>query len=120
MIVHNVKILLTNSYFDKMDRTALYIHSRYSSIIKRKIISIINCTFGLINADAAIQIIASPVNQSISFTNSKFHLNKKNLIRIYVALPNNRFTIHQKLLLSAINISFINCQFLGNRQNVLV
>ena len=41
------------------------------------------------------------------------------MIRIDVAMPDNRFTIHQKLLSSAINISFINCQFLGNRQNVL-
>ena len=70
-----------------MDRTALHIESRCSPTIKRTI-SITNCTFGLINANATIQILASPVNQSISFTNSKFHL-EKNLIRIDVSLPPN-------------------------------
>ena len=108
---YNVKILLINFY--NMDRTALHIESRCSLTIKRTI-SITNCTFGLINANAAIQILASPVNQSISFTNSKFHHNEKNLIRVDVSLPtNNTFAcklVHdshlQELPLTAINISF--------------
>ena len=116
----NVKILLINSHFYDMDRTALLIHSRYVSVIKTIIILITNCTFELINTDAVIQILASPVNQSISFTNSKFHRNAKNLIRIDVALPpNNIFGIHQELCLVATNISFINCQFRSNRQKLL-
>ena len=122
--VYNVKILLINSLFYNMDRTALQIENRCT--IKRIIILITNCTFELINANAAIQIVASPVNQSISFTNSKFHRNEKNLIRIDVSLPpNNRFAcrlvnyIHQELLLTAINISFIKCQFRSNRQKLL-
>ena len=124
--VYNVKILLQNSRFYNMDRTALHIESRCSPTIKRTIL-ITNCTFGLINANAAIQILASPVNQSISFTNSKFHRNEKNLIRIDVSLPlDNTFAcrlVHnshlQGLLLTAINISFINCQFRSNRQKLL-
>ena len=118
--IYNVKILLINSHFYNMDRTALHIHRRYVSVIKTIIISITNCTFELINADAVIQILAPPVNQSISFTNSKFHRNQKNLIRIDVALPTkNIFVIHQELCLVAINISFINCQFSSNRQKLL-
>ena len=123
--VYNVKILLINSHFYNMDRTALHIESRCSPTIKR-IISITNCTFGLINANAAIQILASPINQGITFTNSKFYCNEKNLIRVDVTLPpNNRFAcrlvnyIHQQLLLAVINIRFINCQFRSNRQKVL-
>ena len=123
---YNVKILLINSHFYNMDRTALHIESRCSPTIKR-IISITNCTFGLINANAAIQILASPINQSITFTNSKFHHNEKNLIRVDVSLPtNNTFAcklVHdshlQELPLTAINISFINCQFRSNRQKLL-
>ena len=123
--VYNVKILLKNSHFYNMDRTALHIESRCSPTIKR-IISITNCTFQLINANAAIQILASPINQSISFSNSKFHYNEKNLIRVDVTLPpNNTFAcrlvnyIHQQLLLAVINISFINCQFRSNRKKLL-
>ena len=123
---YNVKILLLNSHFYNMDRTALHIESRCSSTIKRIIISIINCTFELINANAAIQILASPTNQSISFTNSKFLLNEKNLIRVDVTLPANNTIgcrlvnyLHQQLLSIAININFINCQFRSNRQKVL-
>ena len=122
---YNVKILLINSHFYNMDRTALHIESRCSTI-KRIIISITNCTFRLINANAAIQILVSPANQSISFTNSKFHHNEKNLIRVDVALlPNNTFGcrlvnyLYQQLFLTAININFINCQFRSNRQKVL-
>ena len=111
---YNVKILLLNSHFYNMDRTALHIDSRYSFMILRIIISITNCTFRLINANAAIRILASPGNQSISFTNSKFHRNEKNLIRIDVTLP--IFAIHQE---TAVNISFINCQFRSNRQKML-
>ena len=119
-----MKIQLINSHFYKMDRTALHIESRCSPTIKR-IISITNCTFELINANAAIRILASPTNQCISFTNSKFHRNEKNLIRVNVALPPNSIAcrvlnyIHKELLLTAINISFINCQFKSNRQKLL-
>ena len=123
--VYNVKILLQNSRFYNMDRTALHIESRCSPTIKR-IILITNCTFGQINANAAIQILASPVNQNISFTNSKFHHSEKNLIRIDVSLPpNNTFACrvvdysHQQNILTAINISFINCKFRSNRQKLL-
>ena len=123
---YNVKILLMNSHFYNMGRTALHIESSCFHTIKRIIISITNCTFRLINANAAIQISASPANQSISFTNSKFHQNEKNLIRVDVTLPANNTIecrldnyLHQQLLLTAINISFINCQFRSNRQKLL-
>ena len=123
--VYNVKILLMNSHFYNMDRTALYIESRCFPTIKR-IIFIKNCTFELINANPAIQILASPVNQIISFTNSKFHRNEKDLIRVDVSIPPyNTFACtlvkysHQEFLLTAINISFIKCQFSSNRQKLL-
>ena len=123
--VYHVKILLTNSHFYNMDRTALLIESRCSPTIKR-MISIINCTFGLINANPAIHIFASPIDQTISFVGSKFHRNEKNLIKIDVTLPpDNTFgcrlvNINKSLTAVAIfNINFIKCQFRNNGQKLL-
>ena len=78
---YRVKIILTNSHFYKMDRTALQIASRCFPTIKR-IISIENCTFRSINANPAISIFASSIDQSISFVNSTFHENTKDVIKI--------------------------------------
>ena len=122
--VYHVKILLINSHFYKMDRTALYIESKCSLAIK-KIVLIKNCTFGLITANPAIYIVAPPINQSISFVNCKFYRNERNLIEITVSFPPNNnvgcniVKMNDTFPMTAIHIGFIRCQFSYNRQKLL-
>ena len=124
--VYHIIILLTNSHFYKMDRTALLIESRCSPTIKR-IISIENCTFRSIDANPAISIFASLVDQSISFVNSKFNENIKDVIKIDVALPPSSLLQCRLVNVNTIfpstainhNISFIKCQLKGNKRKLL-
>ena len=124
--VYHIKILLKNSCFFKLDRTALHIESRCSPTIKR-IISIENCTFRSIDANPAISIFASSIDQSIHFVNSTFYDNIKDVIKIDITLPPSSIVqcslvnVNKAFPLTAINhnISFIKCQFKGNKRKLL-
>ena len=75
-LMYNLQVLLMNSHFSTMDRTAIYIEGGCSS--KTKQIFIINCTFTLMRYHAVIEIRLKPVNIIISFLNIKF-LNNYNI-----------------------------------------
>ena len=119
--LYHVNLLLVNSTFSYMDRTALNIYSRCSSVTKRILVT--NCTFtNFHEANSAIHIIASPVNQNIKFVNCKFYSIKTDLIKIDVALPPNflECILHPNHTLSVINISFMGCRFCNNSQRLLI
>ena len=121
--LYHLQVLLSNSDFYNMYRTALTIEGKCSSTAKK--IFITNCTFILNDANPIINIFLSPVNQIISFINCKFYNNINNLFAISVNVPPNNLgcrlvNINNTYPLIAININFIRCQFNNNKQNLFI
>ena len=118
---YHLKIILKNSYFCNMDRTALYIKGRYSLTTKQ--IFVTNCTFKFISARfSAIIILLSPFNRTLSFINCEFHSNKE-LITISIVLCGRRtcelFITNVTFPMILTNISFVRCQFINNIHRLL-
>ena len=120
---YHLKIILKNSYFCNMDRTALYIKGRYSLTTKQ--IFVTNCTFKFISASfsAIVIFLLSPFNGTLSFINCEFHSNKEVII-ISIAYCGQRTC---KLTISNVtfpmiltNISFVRCQFINNTHRLLM
>ena len=121
--IYHVYVLLANSHFCNMDRTALAIRKGCSSGTTEIVIT--NSTFALINADPVINIYAPPVKQSINFVNTTFHKNTNNLIVIEIAqIPRNigcKVTIINNAFnpLNTIDINIKKCQFSNNKNRLL-
>ena len=115
---YHITILINNSYFHIMDRTALRIKGRYSPYTVQKFF-VTNCTFRSIDAEQAISITVSPFNKNIHFENCDFH-NNKELIRISVEVCKAHECFSStKLPVILTNIYFIRCQFINNSHGLL-
>ena len=107
-----------------MNQPALMIKNSHS--LRTSHIFIINCTFKLITADLTIRIYVSPFNTTVSFINCKFHSNQELIVitTVVCRAPNDcelvitNAIMSTKMMLS--NISFIKCQFIGNRNKILL
>jgi len=120
--VYHLKIILQNSYFNATNQTALKI--RGGSSLTATQLYIINCTFKYISTEIAIIILPlSPINKNVSFINCDFHGNME-VIKIIIMLCKS---FNCELLISnatfpmiLTNISFVRCQFIDNRQRLLL
>ena len=128
---YNISVVLKNSFFYNMDRTALRIKSKCSplNLIKRFLVA--NCTFQSLKTYFVIHVGVSPVNNDVSFLNCTFHNNLANgkVIEISIdrytsELSNDNIrcylTNNQMLGSSTTNISFVKCQFKNNSGEILM
>ena len=118
-----VNILLTNSYFYNMNRTALKIKNRCSPTAK--VIIVKNCTFKLIaGLDPIVTVLISHINKKIKFINCVFHSNSAPVITtISVELRHTfmcKLATNGRFFLFMASISFIKCQFVNNDQRLLI
>ena len=122
--MYHVNTVLTNSKFHKINRPALMIKNSYS--LRTSHIFIINCTFELTTAGLTIRIFVSSFNKTVSFINCKFHSNQELIVITTEACrtPNDCELIVTNAIMSTnillTNISFIKCQFIGNRNRILL
>ena len=117
-VAYHINILINNSHFHNMDRTALVIKSRYSLYTVQKYF-VTNCTFKSIDAEHVIYITISPFNKNIHFVNCYFH-NNKELIRVNVKLCRSHGCFSStKLPMISTNIYFIRCHFINNSNGLL-
>ena len=115
---YHITILINNSYFHIMDRTALRIKNRYLPHTVQKFF-VTNCTFKSIDAGYAIDIFVSPYNKIIYFVNCDFQ-NNKELIRITVEVCRSHICFSStKLPAILTNICFIRCHFIKNSHELL-
>ena len=115
---YHVTILINNSHFHVMDRTALRIKSRFSPHAVQKFF-VTNCTFKSIDALHAIYITISPFNKNVYFMNCDFH-NNKELIRISVKICKSHACFSStKLPAILTNICFIRCRFINNSHGLI-
>ena len=115
---YHLTILINNSHFHILDRTALRIKGRYSPHTVQKLF-VTNCTFKSIDADHeyAISITALPFNKSIYFVNCDFH-NNKELIRVNVQVYKTQ-ACFSSTKLPVMNVYFIRCHFINNSHGLL-
>ena len=81
-LMYNLEVLLTNSHFSSMDRTAIYIEGGCSSKVKQFFIT--NCTFTSIRYHNVIDISLKPVNMVINFLNITFYDNHYIQVKIRI------------------------------------
>ena len=117
-VAYHINIVINNSHFHNMDRTALVIKSRYSPHTVQKYF-VTNCTFKSIDAEYVIYITISSFNKNIHFVNCYFD-NNKELIRINVKLCTSHGCFRStNLPVISTNIYFLRCQFLNNSHRLL-
>ena len=88
---------------------------------------IINCTFELITAHRTIRIYVSPFNKTVSFINCIFHDNMGLIVitTVVCGASNDCELITTNAIMSTnynvmlTNISFVKCQFIGNRNSII-
>ena len=88
---------------------------------------IIDCIFELITAHRTIRIHVSPFNKTVSFINCIFHDNNFMglivIITVVCGAPNDCKLITNNAIMSTnvmlTNISFVKCQFIGNRNSLI-
>ena len=117
-----VNILLTNSYFCNMDRTALQIKNRCFPTAKSILVK--NCTFKSISTfDPIVKVLMSHIKKNLKFIDCIFHSNKAMGIKISVELRQkfqcSRITNKKKLSLVS-SISLIRCRFVDNNYKELL
>ena len=104
---YHITILINNSYFHIMDRTAFEIKNRYSLYTVQK--------FLLQTVHSNQLMLKMPFNKNIHFINCHFYDNKE-LIRISVQLCKTHACFSSiKLPVILTNICFIRCDFINNR-----
>ena len=132
---YNINIVLKNSCFYNMGRTALQIKSMCSPLNSVKRFLLANCTFKLLNAyyfTTFIKVHLSPVNNDITFLNCTLHNNTVilgHIITISIEHTSELklyhdfgcFVVNNQMLSSTnSNISFIKCQFENNSGEILM
>ena len=117
-----VNILLTNSYFCNMDRTALQIKNRCFPTAKSILVK--NCTFKSISVfDPVVKVLMSHINKNIKFLDCVFLSNKAMVIMISVELRHNlecSQITNEKIISLVGSISLIRCQFVDNNEELLI
>ena len=117
-----VNILLTNSYFCNMDRTALQIKNRCSPTAKSTLVK--NCTFKSISIHIPIvKVLMSHISKNLKFIDCVFRSNKAMANMRLVELAHNLLCsqIKNKKKLSPVDgISLIRCQFMDNNKELLI
>ena len=129
---YNIKIILKNSCFYNMDRTALQIKSKCSALNSVKRFLVVNCTFKLLNGyyfAAIIRVSISSGNNDISFLNCTLHSNLVHGQIFKISIEHTSefnnydnfgcYALNNQMLnLTITNISFIKCQFKNNSEEI--
>ena len=116
---YHITILINNSHFHVMDRTALIIKSRYSPHTVQKFF-ITNCTFKSIDTGYAIYITVSPSNKHVYFVNCDFQNNKEVIIINIKVCRSHACFSSTKLPVILTNICFIRCHFISNSHGLII
>ena len=112
---YHISTLLANSHFYSIDRSAVKIKSRCSTMTI--IILVENCTFENIFYKPIILFLVSPINRNIRFVNCNFHDNNGKLLISVGSRKNYGCSIVSNLnvkLNVSTKISLVRCQFSYN------
>ena len=119
--MYKVNLLLINSTFYD---TALVIRGKLSPATQQVFVA--NCTFELIRAYPAIRIYVTPFNKTVSFINCKFRRNLEVIRVISEVCRGTRGSfeceqfVTKDMNLMMTNISFVKCEFINNRNTVIL
>ena len=120
---YHVNILLKNSKFYCMSTRPLMVKNSYS--LTTSYVFIIDCIFELITAHRTIRIYVSPFNNTVIFINCIFHDNMGLIVitTVVCGAPNDYVLLTTNTIMSTkvmlTNISFVKCQFIGNRNSII-